>query len=149
MKKLLFVFVFLVISKLQVFAPVSIFTAEVKEITKDCKIFKLDAKQVTALFLSEDMQLKNITHYEPRLKDYSYGPGEILFKTAWDMGFTGTRTQLKNYKTNIYYTVKFIAFMLKFYGSDWIKTVQYYKTGNPNGRLYYERFKEIYQKLIL
>ena len=131
------------------FAPVSNFTAQVKEIEKDAKIFGLDVKKVTALFLSEDMQLRNITRRVPRLDTWAYGAGEILFETAWDMGYAGTRTGLKNYKVNTFYAVKFLSVMLKFYDGDWIKTVQYYKTGKCSGRLYYERFQKIYEKLIL
>lgn len=101
---------------------------------------------VIAIFLSEDLRLRNITHYVPKLGVYSYGCPEILYSTAVDMGFKGTRTQLKDYHVNIKYAVKFIAFLYKFFDKDWRAVIQYYKTGNQKGRVYYDRVMEIYNK---
>ena len=147
MRKLSFVLTLWVMSTIQVFAPVSNFTAQVKQIEKDAKIFNLDAKMVTAIFLSEDLNLRNTTTRHKNI--WYYGPGEICFETARDMGYAGTRTGLKDFKVNTYYAVKFLSVMFGFYDSDWQKTIQYYKTGNCKGRLYYDRVMEIYKRLVL
>ena len=86
MKRFLIVLTFLVMYFQLSFAPVSNFTAQVKEIEKDAKIFGLDVKKVTALFLSEDMQLRNITRRVPRLDTWAYGAGRYFLRLRgiWD-----------------------------------------------------------------
>jgi hypothetical protein len=130
------------------FCPPPDFNAVVNEIQKACDVEKIDIKWVMAVFLSEDIQLRNITHYCKKNKTWYYGAGEICLTTAQDMGFKGTRTQLKDYKVNIPLAVKYLASLWRDYDHDWVSAIQSYKTGSSFGEIYFDRVEAIHDKIL-
>jgi hypothetical protein len=127
------------------FCPTTQFSAIVDTIRQTCKVEKIETKWVMALFLSEDVHLENKTRYCKKNRTWYYGPGEICFATAKEVGYMGTRTDLKDYRVNIPLAIKYIK-ALYYRHRNWKQAIQAYKTGSGAGEIYFLRVKEIYDK---
>ena len=79
-------------------------------------------------YIESKHQVNAIHHHDG--DDSSYGVCQIKYKTAQWLGFKGTREQLMNPKTNIYYAAKYLAKQRNRYKGSLQKAVIAYNMGH-------------------
>lgn len=95
---------------------------------------------------------KNEYYDEPERIASSYGPGHVMYTTAYQLGFRGKPEELLDFKTGTTYAAKAFASLLRGAGGDIEKAVKRYNVG-PGGntdseaaKTYHEAVKTQYDK---
>ncbi len=129
------------------YAPESEFGKIINATAAACQLYNIDRLHVDALF-AEETGIHNTRTYEPRIKKYAHGPGQLLYLTAKDVGYQGRESALDDYTVSIPLTVKFIKKLYKRYHGDWNKITSHYKTGKARYLRYGEQHNKIYQEFL-
>jgi soluble lytic murein transglycosylase-like protein len=79
--------------------------------------------------------------YEAKIKDASYGLMQLLSKTAYNLGYTGTVEGLYDPYTNIMLGTKLLAENRDRFGDDFTRVYSAYNSGNPDA---YQTSTEVY-----
>lgn len=70
--------------------------------------------------------------WEAKVKEYAYGPMQILLSTARFLGFTGTAAELRRPETNIEIGARYIARLRSTIGDNFARIYSAYNSGNPD-----------------
>ena len=112
-----------------------------------CLLYNVERSHIDALF-AEESGFKNIRTYEPRIKKYAHGPGQILYNTAKDVGYTGPESGLDDINISIPLKVKFVKKLWKRYKGNWSMICSHYKTGKARYTKYGKAHNAIYQEFV-
>jgi soluble lytic murein transglycosylase-like protein len=129
------------------FAPESEFGKISTVTAAACLLYNVERSHIDALF-AEESGFHNIRTYEPRIKKYAHGPGQILYNTAKDVGYKGPECGLDDINISIPLKVKFVKKLWKRYHGDWSKICSHYKTGRSHYVRYGEAHNKIYQEFV-
>ena len=112
-----------------------------------CLLYNVERSHIDALF-AEESGFKNIRTYEPRIKKYAHGPGQILLNTARDVEYKGPESGLDDINISIPLKVKFVKKLYWRYHGDWSKICSHYKTGKGRYTRYGQQHNKIYQEFV-
>lgn len=100
------------------------------------KEYKINPILIKAIIKTESNWRPNVTRYEPKIKDTSYGLMQILTKTAkWISGNkTVTGEQLKSPQLNILIGTRYLRYLMNKYNNT-DKVIASYNAGKP----YYQK----------
>ena len=112
-----------------------------------CLQYNVERSHIDALF-AEESGITNTKTWEPRIRKYAHGPGQLLYLTAKDVGYHGRESALDDYTVSIPLTVKFVKKLWRRYKGDWSKICSHYKTGKWRYTRYGEQHNKIYQEFL-
>jgi soluble lytic murein transglycosylase-like protein len=147
MRKLILALAITLSTAVLCYAPDRMFGNIADITTAACAAYGVDKTHIDALFF-EETGINNIRTRETRIKKYAYGPGQILYNTAKDVGYTGPECGLNDAHISIPFTVKFVAKLFKRYHGDWSKICSHYKTGRSRYGKYGKAHNAIYQEFV-
>ncbi len=96
----------------------------------------------------------NAYRAEPQIKDASYGLMQLLFQTAWWLGFRGEKDELYNPQTNIFYGMKYINHLMEKFPGNPEGYIMSYNEGEGNYQkgkrvpTYFQRVSKFREKWI-
>ena len=147
MKKLLLALSITLATFTLCYAPESEFGKISNVTAAACLLYNVERSHIDALF-AEESGFHNVKTWEPRIKKYAHGPGQILYNTAKDVGYKGPESGLDDINISIPLKVKFVKKLWRRYKGDWSKICSHYKTGKARYVKYGEAHNKIYQEFV-
>lgn len=98
------------------------------------KVHAVDPVLVKSIVASESSFDPKAYRAEPQIGDASYGLMQTLYRTARDMGYTGTRDGLFDPATSIEYGTRYLKKQILRYGGDTPSAVAAYNSGTAYKR---------------
>jgi soluble lytic murein transglycosylase-like protein len=104
-------------------------------ITKWASAFGIDPAWIAAVIQTESSFRADIQTWEPKVNEYSWGLGQILFSTAQGLGYTGPAEGLLDPDTNIQYVAELLGQLASQYGQDLQRVYSAYNSGSADAYL--------------
>jgi len=102
------------------------------EIATSARLYNVPETWVRAVIETESSWKPNAFRAEPKINDASYGLMQLLYRTAQNLGYTGTRDGLYDPIVNIDLGTKLLGQLRALYGDDFQRVYSAYNSGSPD-----------------
>lgn len=114
------------------------------EIQSLAQVYQVPESWIRAVVETESNWKPNAYRAEPKIHDASYGLMQLLYKTARNLGYTGTPEGLYDPFTNLDLGTRLLAQLRLKYGDNFQRVYSAYNSGDPD---LWTRSAEVYRNV--